>query len=119
MINTKESKRRSGKRWQQALIGELWAQWFILWEMRNVRDSKEIRSDSTGAQPRPRRPRLLALPVDQDKYCIWIYLGERAESRNDKDKYNRTAFLLWPHYRYLEHESAGVSYPQYMLYITN
>ena len=34
-INSKESKRRSGAQWQKAIIGELWSQWFILWEMRN------------------------------------------------------------------------------------
>jgi hypothetical protein len=34
-INLKGSKRRSGAQWQKAIIGELWSQWFILWEMRN------------------------------------------------------------------------------------
>ena len=35
MINTKEGKKRTGQRWQQSIIGAVWAQWFILWEMRN------------------------------------------------------------------------------------
>jgi acid phosphatase class B len=35
MLNTKASKRRTGQRWQEAIIGELWAQWFIVWELRN------------------------------------------------------------------------------------
>ena len=34
-INLNGSKRRSGAQWQKAIIGELWSQWFILWEMRN------------------------------------------------------------------------------------
>ena len=34
-LNTKDNKRRTGQRWQQAIIGELWSHWFILWEMRN------------------------------------------------------------------------------------
>jgi hypothetical protein len=34
-INNKDSRRRSGDQWQQAIIGEVWSQWFILWESRN------------------------------------------------------------------------------------
>lgn len=35
MLNTKAIKRRTDQRWQQTIIGELWAQWFIVWVMRN------------------------------------------------------------------------------------
>ena len=36
MINTKEGKQRTGQRWQQAIIGEIWNQWFEVWKMRNA-----------------------------------------------------------------------------------
>jgi hypothetical protein len=35
MLNSKEGKKRSGQRWQQSVISEIWTQWFLLWEMRN------------------------------------------------------------------------------------
>ena len=35
-LNTKDNKRRTGQRWQHAIIGELWSHWFIVWEMRNT-----------------------------------------------------------------------------------
>jgi exonuclease III len=35
MINSKEGKKRTGQRWQQSVIGEVWSQWFLLWDMRN------------------------------------------------------------------------------------
>ena len=31
----KGKKHRTGQRWQTAIIGELWTQWFTLWEARN------------------------------------------------------------------------------------
>jgi hypothetical protein len=34
-INNTESRRRSGEQWQQAIISEVWSQWFLLWELRN------------------------------------------------------------------------------------
>lgn len=35
MIKTKEGKRRTDQRWQQEIVNEIWAQWFLVWEMRN------------------------------------------------------------------------------------
>jgi hypothetical protein len=35
MLNTKGNKQHTGQRWQTAIIGELWNQWFTLWDMRN------------------------------------------------------------------------------------
>jgi hypothetical protein len=34
-INADKRKKRTGLQWQKAIIGELWSQWFILWELRN------------------------------------------------------------------------------------
>ena len=30
-----ETKRQTGQRWQIAIIGTIWQQWFLLWELRN------------------------------------------------------------------------------------
>ena len=35
MLNPKLGKQRTGLRWQTTIIGEIWAQWFIVWEIRN------------------------------------------------------------------------------------
>ena len=32
MLNPKLGKRRTGLRWQKAIISEIWTQWFIAWE---------------------------------------------------------------------------------------
>ena len=34
-LNPKKIKRRTGARWQKEIIGALWSQWFVVWEMRN------------------------------------------------------------------------------------
>jgi hypothetical protein len=31
-----ETKRQTGQRWQTAIIGAIWQQWFLLWELRNT-----------------------------------------------------------------------------------
>ena len=33
-----ETKRQTGQRWQIAIIGAIWQQWFLLWELRNSKD---------------------------------------------------------------------------------
>ena len=35
LVNTDNEKRRTGHRWQTAIIGKIWDQWFLLWAMRN------------------------------------------------------------------------------------
>jgi hypothetical protein len=34
-LNCRQNKIRTGQRWQVAIIRVIWAQWFLLWEMRN------------------------------------------------------------------------------------
>lgn len=50
MLNLKESKRRTGLQWQKAIIGELWAQWFILWEMQNKHQHASNKSTRAKAE---------------------------------------------------------------------
>ena len=35
MLNPKLGKKRTGLRWQKAIITEIWTQWLIVWEIRN------------------------------------------------------------------------------------
>ena len=51
MINTKEGKKRTGQRWQQTLIGEIWNQWFDVWTMRN----KDLHGSTETAKTRAER----------------------------------------------------------------
>jgi hypothetical protein len=50
-LNTKKLKRRTGARWQHELIGALWSQWFIVWEMRN----KDLHGATESARSRAER----------------------------------------------------------------
>ena len=48
MINSKEGKQRTGLRWQTTIIGEMWTQWYVVWEMRN----KDLHGETSNARAR-------------------------------------------------------------------
>jgi hypothetical protein len=51
MINSKDGKKRTGQKWQQAVIGEIWNQWFHVWGMRN----KDLHGNNESAKARAER----------------------------------------------------------------
>jgi hypothetical protein len=59
MLNTKGSKHRTDQRWQQVIIVELWAQWCIVWEMRNKDLYGATESTRARAEDRKEVERLL------------------------------------------------------------